>query len=132
MQPGAGEVLLSASLTMLAALVASSALAYAPAMAPLRAARSSMVSMAVADMPGISTETGNVVWDPLKLSENMDDNNLKLVRAAELKHGRVAMLAVRAAAAAQPPPPSLPPPAARARRALARHAGENGHHPPPR
>ena len=79
---------------MLAAFVASSALSYAPMMQPLRATRSS-VSMAVTDMPGISTETGNVVWDPLNLSENMDDANLKLIRAAELKHGRVAMLAVR-------------------------------------
>jgi light-harvesting complex I chlorophyll a/b binding protein 1 len=79
---------------MLAALVASSALGYAPMMQPLRAARSCAVSMAVSDMPGISTETGNVVWDPMGLSENMDDANLKLVRAAELKHGRVAMLAV--------------------------------------
>ena len=78
---------------MLAALVASSALGYAPMMQPLRAARSCAVSMAVSDMPGISTETGNVVWDPMGLSENMDDANLKLVRAAELKHGRVCMLA---------------------------------------
>jgi len=60
---------------------------------PLRAARSSAITMAVSDMPGVSTETGNVVWDPLNLSANMDDANLKLVRAAELKHGRVAMLA---------------------------------------
>ena len=79
---------------MLATVVAASALSYAP-MVPLRPARSSAVTMAVSDMPGISTETGNVVWDPLKLSENMDDANLKLVRDAELKHGRVAMLAVR-------------------------------------
>ena len=47
--------------------------------------------MAVADLPGISTETGNVVWDPLGLSDNMDEQNLKLIRAAELKHGRVGM-----------------------------------------
>merc|ERR1712113_607292 len=33
------------------------------------------------------------VWDPLGLAENMDESNLNLVRAAELKHGRVAMLA---------------------------------------
>ena len=83
------------------AVVAASTLSYAPIMAPLRAARSPSVTMAVSDLPGISTETGNVVWDPLKLSENMDDANLKLVRAAELKHGRVAMLAVRATPVAQ-------------------------------
>jgi len=77
---------------MLAALSAPM-LAYAPAMAPMRASRTAAVTMGVSDLPGISTEVGNVVWDPLKLSENMDDANLKLVRAAELKHGRVAMLA---------------------------------------
>ena len=49
--------------------------------------------MGVADLPGISTETGGVVWDPLGLSDNMDEGNLNLIRAAELKHGRVAMLA---------------------------------------
>ena len=88
-------------------------------MAPLRAVRSSSPMMAVTDMPGISTETGggarrgesrplnraclytdlrlalsraDVVWDPLGLSDNMDEANLRLIRAAELKHGRVAMV----------------------------------------
>ena len=50
--------------------------------------------MGVTDMVGISTETGNKLWDPLELSKNMDEQNLKLIRAAELKHCRVAMLAV--------------------------------------
>jgi len=75
--------------------VSQNVFAYAPvvpAMQPMRAARSS-VNMGVADMPGVSTETGNKVWDPLGLSDNMDDANLKLIRAAELKHCRVAMLA---------------------------------------
>jgi len=49
--------------------------------------------MGVSDMAGISTETGNKVWDPLGLSKNMDESNLNLIRAAELKHCRVAMLA---------------------------------------
>jgi len=49
--------------------------------------------MGVTDLPGISTETGGVLWDPLELSKNMDEGNLNLIRAAELKHGRVAMLA---------------------------------------
>ena len=78
-------------------LVTASPLGFAPAaaiMQPLKAARSSAVSMGIADLPGISTETGNVVWDPLGLSDNMDEANLRLIRAAELKHGRVAMLAV--------------------------------------
>merc|ERR1712182_147974 len=44
-------------------------------------------------MVGVSTEVSNKVWDPLGLSDNMDEGNLNLVRSAELKHGRVAMLA---------------------------------------
>uniref|UniRef100_A0A7S2HCZ1 Uncharacterized protein n=1 Tax=Haptolina brevifila TaxID=156173 RepID=A0A7S2HCZ1_9EUKA len=63
------------------------------AAAPLRASGRSQVSMAIEDMAGISTETGKVLWDPLKLSANMDESNLNLIRAAELKHCRVAMLA---------------------------------------
>lgn len=47
----------------------------------------------VTKLPGISTEVGKKLWDPLKLSANMDQSNLNLIRAAELKHGRVAMLA---------------------------------------
>merc|ERR1719326_1627052 len=49
--------------------------------------------MGVSDLAGISTEVGNKVWDPLGLSDNMDEGNLNLMRAAELKHCRVAMLA---------------------------------------
>lgn len=69
--------------------------AFSPAVAaaPMRAVRSSSPVMGVSDLVGVSTETGNKVWDPLGLSDNMDESNLKLIRAAELKHGRVAMLA---------------------------------------
>ena len=62
-------------------------LAFAPAAAmapPMRAVRSSSVQMGVTDMVGISTETGNKLWDPLKLSANMDEANLNLIRAAEV------------------------------------------------
>jgi hypothetical protein len=44
-------------------------------------------------LPGIAEEFGSKVWDPLGLSDKMDEENLNLIRAAELKHGRVAMLA---------------------------------------
>jgi hypothetical protein len=44
-------------------------------------------------LPGVSAEFGNKVWDPLGLSSKMDEENLNLIRAAELKHARVAMLA---------------------------------------
>merc|ERR1719261_2418122 len=57
----------------------------APAPAP--------VEVSVAALPGVSAEFGYKVWDPLGLSKNMDESNLNLLRAAELKHGRVAMLA---------------------------------------
>jgi len=77
------------------ALAATPTLAYSPMMAtqPLRAVRSSALTMGVSDLPGISTEVGNKIWDPLGLSDKMDESNLNLIRAAELKHGRVAMLA---------------------------------------
>jgi len=78
---------------MLAAVVAPTlGFSPLPVAAPVRAARASPV-MGVSDLAGISTETGNKVWDPLNLSKNMDEGNLNLVRAAELKHCRVAMLA---------------------------------------
>jgi len=78
-----------------AALVSSSALGFQPmaALQPMRTVRTGAVSMAVSDMAGVSIEAGNKVWDPLGLTENMDDANLNLMRAAELKHCRVAMLA---------------------------------------
>ncbi|CAM9642540.1 unnamed protein product, partial [Phaeothamnion confervicola] len=50
---------------------------------------SSALTMAVSDMLGADVETGGV-WDPLGLS----GGNLYKYREAELKHGRVAMLAV--------------------------------------
>jgi len=55
--------------------------------------RGSVARMGVADLVGASEEISGKVWDPLNLSEKMDEGNLNLVRAAELKHGRVAMLA---------------------------------------
>jgi len=79
---------------MLAAVVSASALGYSFAgVQPARAQRSAAVTMGVSDMAGISVETGNKVWDPMNLSAKMDAGNLNLIRAAELKHCRVAMLA---------------------------------------
>merc|ERR1719262_1004533 len=49
--------------------------------------------MGLDSLPGISAECGGKVWDPLGLAANADEANLNLLRAAELKHGRVAMLA---------------------------------------
>lgn len=72
--------------------LASVSLAFNSPVSPYRAMRAAP-QMGVSDMPGLSVETGGKVWDPLGLTENMDEQNLKLMRAAELKHGRVAMLA---------------------------------------
>eukprot|EP00320_Phaeocystis_rex_P014942 CAMPEP_0119055830 /NCGR_PEP_ID=MMETSP1178-20130426/467_1 /TAXON_ID=33656 /ORGANISM="unid sp, Strain CCMP2000" /LENGTH=198 /DNA_ID=CAMNT_0007036473 /DNA_START=21 /DNA_END=617 /DNA_ORIENTATION=+ len=57
------------------------------------AQRSGAVTMGVESLVGASEEISGKVWDPLGLSKNMDEGNLNLVRAAELKHCRVAMLA---------------------------------------
>jgi len=60
---------------------------------PARAVRADGIQMGVESLIGASTEISGKVWDPLGLADNMDEGNLNLVRAAELKHGRVAMLA---------------------------------------
>ena len=57
------------------------------------AQRSGAMTMGVESLVGASEEISGKVWDPLKLSQNMDEGNLNLVRAAELKHCRVAMAA---------------------------------------
>ena len=59
--------------------LASQTLAFAPAVPALqmRAARSGL-TMGVGDLPGVSAETGYKVWDPLGLSDNMDEANLKV------------------------------------------------------
>ena len=57
------------------------------------AQRSGAMTMGVESLVGASEEISGKVWDPLNLSANMDEGNLNLVRAAELKHCRVAMLA---------------------------------------
>lgn len=50
--------------------------------------------MGVQDLPGIpaSNEAGGF-FDPWKLSDGKDDATIAWYRAAELKHGRVCMLA---------------------------------------
>ena len=73
----------SSSLSLNAGLVGRSAVAQ----------RCGAAHMGVEQLVGASEEISGKVWDPLGLSDNMDEGNLNLVRAAELKHGRVAMLA---------------------------------------
>ena len=72
--------------------------AFSPAVAaaPMRAVRSSSPVMGVSDLVGVSTETGNKVWHPLGLSDNMDESNLKLIRAAEVRRAGLSKWGARA------------------------------------
>ena len=74
---------------MLAAVLCSLAFAPAPVVQ-----RTPVPRMGVADMEGgASAETGGKLWDPLDLSGMASERTLAWYRAAELKHGRVAMAA---------------------------------------
>lgn len=75
---------------LLASLVASAA-AFAPV--AQKAASSSSTSLkAFEDEPGVLAPTG--YFDPAKLSSGISQETFDLYRMAELKHGRVSMLAV--------------------------------------
>tara|TARA_B110001452_G_scaffold214151_1_gene185043 strand:- start:230 stop:991 length:762 start_codon:yes stop_codon:yes gene_type:complete len=73
--------------------LAAASLSYSGVARPVVQQRSAVARMGVSDLVGASEEISGKVWDPLNLSEKMDEGNLNLVRAAELKHCRVAMLA---------------------------------------
>jgi len=80
---------------MAALMVCSNALALAPSIhITPRATRSSHISMSVEAMEGVTVETGNNVFDPLRLSTLGSSGTLDFFRHAELKHGRVAMAAM--------------------------------------
>merc|ERR1719201_342566 len=73
-------------------LAASAAFNGAPAMRP--AMRSATCKMGFVDsLEGTGEETGSEIWDPIGISESVSDEAVMWFRAAELKHGRVAMLA---------------------------------------
>jgi len=75
----------------LASLSATSFAAPAPLHVVSRAAP---VRMSFKDgLIGADAETAYKKWDPLGISDVVDDSTLKWFRAAEIKHGRVAMLA---------------------------------------
>jgi len=77
-------------------LSSGSATAYlsAPLPAPRVAARAASAQMAFIDsLEGTGEETGGEIWDPLDISGSVSDEALMWFRAAELKHGRAAMLA---------------------------------------
>jgi light-harvesting complex I chlorophyll a/b binding protein 1 len=73
---------------LLVATLASTA-AFSPAVSRVRA--SSALKMSAADLPGALPPVG--FFDPLGLSSGKTDGEIKKIREAELKHGRVAMLA---------------------------------------
>eukprot|EP01035_Chromulina_nebulosa_P019461 gene19461-25343_t len=62
------------------------------AFAPVRMVKSSSLRMSALGEEGVLPPTG--FWDPLGLSVGQTDETLLKYRAAELKHGRVAQLAV--------------------------------------
>jgi hypothetical protein len=65
---------------------------FAPAPVPRTSV--SHAKMAFIDtLEGTGEETGGEIWDPLDISGSVSDEALMWFRAAELKHGRAAMLA---------------------------------------
>jgi len=70
-------------------------MAFAPTLSsPASMTRSSHVTMSVESMEGVGPETANKVFDPMGLSALGSPATLKFFRAAEIKHGRVAMAAM--------------------------------------
>ena len=70
---------------LLVALLVAPAAALAPNFGP--------TAPALDGMPGIGKETGDKAWDPYGFSLKASSETLGWFRAAEIKHGRVAMLA---------------------------------------
>jgi len=71
-----------------------SAQAYMAAPMAMPTAQRANVNMAFIDtLEGTGEETGGEIWDPLDIAGSVGDEALMWFRAAELKHGRCAMLA---------------------------------------
>jgi len=78
---------------MLSVFSAASGLLTAPAPVPA-VSRAAAPRMAFIDsLEGTGEETGGEIWDPLDIAGSVSDEALMWFRHAELKHGRVAMLA---------------------------------------
>jgi len=73
-------------------MVGTSAFAPTPMVQQPRVQQSA-VSMGVESMTGVGPETGDKMFDPLKLSTLGGEKSLAFFRHAEIKHGRVAMAA---------------------------------------
>lgn len=76
----------------IAALLAGSAAAFAPTASKAGSSALSMSDSPYSNELGVIPPTG--FWDPCRLSDKIDDATFEQYRTAELKHGRVAMLAV--------------------------------------
>jgi len=74
----------------IAAVLAGSAAAFAPASKV--ASKSALLDSLYENELGVIAPTG--FWDPCKLSNGIDEETFAQYRTAELKHGRVAQLAV--------------------------------------
>ena len=61
-----------------------------PVMKSVSSTAKALISINRNDLPGVMTEK---IFDPLALSKGLNDRQLKRYREAELKHGRVSMLA---------------------------------------
>jgi len=83
---------------MLGAGLACSGVVAAVAAGSMKPARTTRVARAAREAPKVLAGTGGPLpesfWDPAGFSKNKTDEELLFYRAAELKHGRVAMAAV--------------------------------------
>eukprot|EP00403_Amphidinium_massartii_P031983 CAMPEP_0178435242 /NCGR_PEP_ID=MMETSP0689_2-20121128/33829_1 /TAXON_ID=160604 /ORGANISM="Amphidinium massartii, Strain CS-259" /LENGTH=242 /DNA_ID=CAMNT_0020057313 /DNA_START=62 /DNA_END=786 /DNA_ORIENTATION=+ len=89
----------SSPLAAIAGLACGGFVTAAAGLSTVRSKRSSrMVVQAVREAPAVLAGTGGPLpesfWDPAGLTKGKTDEELLQLRAAELKHGRVAMLAV--------------------------------------
>jgi len=78
---------------MALAFISSTPLAFNAAPAAFAPQRASSVRMGIESMEGVGPETASKVFDPLGLADMASPKTLAWYRAAELKHGRVAMAA---------------------------------------
>ena len=78
--------------SIMLSLLSLSSSGFTPAMhIPASAPRCAGPVMGVESMEGVGPETGNKIFDPLGLADGASERTLAWYRAAELKHGRVAM-----------------------------------------
>jgi len=80
-------------MSLLCLFAGSSAYMNAPLPVHFRTSTAAVKMAFVDDLEGTGEETGMEIWDPLSISSSVSDEAVMWFRAAELKHGRAAMLA---------------------------------------